>query len=99
MTFFNHPCCLSLGLRFAKLVDARLLAERSHRGYRFNVQIEEVFQDYGIIYGGFLNWWTPKSSQNWPLSMGKPKVWGSHILGNPFGAMGGIGHQSIFIGI
>jgi hypothetical protein len=61
MTFFNHPCCLSLGLRFAKLVDARLLAERSHRGYRFNVQIEEVFQDYGIIYGGFLNWWTPKS--------------------------------------
>ena len=63
MTFFNHPCCLSLWLRFAKLVDARLLAERSHRGYRFNVQIEEVFQDYGIIYGGFLNWWTPKSSK------------------------------------
>jgi len=43
MTFFNHPCCLSL-LRFAKLVDARL-AERSHRGYRFNVQIEEVLWD------------------------------------------------------
>ena len=34
------------------------------------------------IYGGFLQWY-PKIIQHCLFSMGKPMVWGTHILGNP----------------